>query len=88
MRTRQAKSAHISEVPDPVGLPSIAPLTMPEPSLEERFLALEQRLESLERQAHTEHTIGQETLDSIAAHVVRRLNEHLRQMSGGVPQEP
>jgi len=49
---------------------------------EQRLVAIEQRLESLERQAHTEHTIGETTLETIATHVLRRLTEHLQHTFG------
>jgi hypothetical protein len=56
---------------------------------EQRLAAMEQRLSSLEMQAHTEHNIGSDTLEVIATHVLRRLAEHVQQTLGqaGTSQE-
>jgi hypothetical protein len=49
-------------------------------NLEERIAALEGAVVELQKFAHSEHTISPETLDQIAAHVIQRLNEHLRKV--------
>lgn len=53
---------------------------------DDRLAALEKRVAELESQAHTSHTIEPETLDQIAAHVVNRLNDHLRAFLGHKPK--
>lgn len=48
----------------------------------QRLVEIEQRLATLEAQAHSSHTILPEALESIAAHVSQRFNEHIRALFG------
>lgn len=62
-----------------------------ERALEQRLAALEARIAELEKHAHTEHAIGPEVVQQIAAHAsgqaVNHINEHLRRAFGhsGMP---